>query len=71
MATLKQGWGYWNLAGYPYRGSFRRAIADTPITVTGPGVKPHEVSFRFSDGKPGIADKRAIEEVEVRNADIN
>ncbi len=65
MATLKQGWGYWNLAGYPYGGSFHRAAVDTPITVTGPGAKANELSFTFADGKPGIADKRAIE-LEVR-----
>jgi len=54
-ATLKAGYGYWDVTVYPYGGCFKRAAADTQVTVIDePGGK-YGYKVRFADGRIGMA----------------
>jgi hypothetical protein len=66
-ATLLQGWGYWDTTHYPYGGCFRRAEADTTVTVGKPAGKfpAREREITFSDGRVGVAELRALKVSEV------
>ena len=48
-ATLKKGYGYWDVTQYPYGGCFRRAAQDTPVQLTGETDKKCGSQFRLGE----------------------